>query len=65
MVGVTNMLCRCGNQIIFQPVRGSYFCLACGMRYCIYDVEDAFWIDDDGIDEEEVEVDVGYPPEDI
>lgn len=56
MVGVTNLLCSCGNQMLFQPIRGSFFCSSCGKCY---------WIDDDGIDEEEAEVDVGYPPEDI
>ena len=56
MVGLINMLCTCGNQMLFQPVRGSYFCSVCGKLY---------WIDDDGIDEEESEIEDAFPPEDI
>ncbi len=56
MVGVTNMLCTCGRQTIFQPIRGSFFCPSCGKLY---------WIDDDGMDDDLEELEVLFPPEDI
>ena len=40
MVGVNNVVCSCGKQMIFQPVKGSFFCGACGQRYWILDEED-------------------------
>jgi hypothetical protein len=43
MVGITSMLCTCGNQMIFQPVRGSCFCSSCGRGYWIDDTEDTYW----------------------
>jgi hypothetical protein len=42
--------------MIFQPIRGSCFCLVCGRCY---------WIDDDGLDIEEGEAEDAFPPEDI
>jgi hypothetical protein len=55
MVGVNNILCSCGRQMVFQPIRGSFFCPSCGKLY---------WIDgDEEIEDDDTEID--FPPEGI